>query len=213
MKVTTSIIALLFLLASITNGQTVANKKLHLYGSAGTKFLSSKTFLYSRNVSPSLASIIGGGAVRQKGSAQWGAEFFYSHGTSHLANYRSAYSGVTFNFAGGYCFDFSEKMKLSLQSGLGYSLNHLYVTDENYTSAAALNTAVFHNYSYTVPLSVMLQRVTPRGTFAGAKVGYHFNVRPSQWMFRESGRKQHFATDPEGFFIQLIFGGLLKLNR
>ncbi len=212
MKQLTSLIALVFGLTINVLAQSDKQNELHLYGAAGVKWLQPKTFAYDKNVSPSLASVIGGGAIWQKGKAQLGAEFGYTNATSHLSGHRYAYSGVSINFIGGYRFDLSQRYKLSLQSGLGYSLNHMYVTDQSFTSVDYLNTAVFHNNSYTIPLAVMLQRVHTEGTFIGIKAGYNFHVSGNEWKYMEGVTRQHFSADPEGLYVQLIFGGLLKLD-
>jgi len=212
MKQLTVLIALLIAFILNANAQSDKHNELNLYGSAGVKWLTSKTFSYEKNISPSLASVIGGGAVWQKGKAQFGAEFGYTNATSHESGHRSAYSGVNISFIGGYRFDLSLRYKLSLQSGLGYTLNHMYVTDQSFTSVDYLNTAVFHNNNYYVPVSVMLQRVHARGTFMGFKAGYNFSVSGNDWKYMEGAATQTFSAGQDGFYVQLIFGGLLKLD-
>jgi hypothetical protein len=206
-KLRTSMMALLMELTLSANAQLQKRNELHLYGSVGAKFLQAKSFSYASNVSPTAASIIGGGALWQQTGMQYGAEFFFTNATGHLSGYRSAYSGVNASLIAGYQFQLDKRFKLSVQSGLGYSLNHMYITDEQH-----LNTAIFHNYNYTIPLSVMLQWVNDNGTFIGIKAGHHFIVSPNHWTYRDGATTHQYHTPTDGLFLQLIAGGFLKLR-
>lgn len=199
-------------LALGVSAQSTRNKELHLYGSIGAKVLQQKYFTYETNISPSLASAIGGGAIWQRGKTQLGGEFFYTNATSHKSGYRSAYSGVNAALLAGYRFDLNQTLKASVQTGIGYSLNHMYITDETFVSHDHLNTAIFHNNNYSIPVAVMLQRINPRGTFMGLKVGYTVNLTSNHWRSVEGTTTHHFSTGTDGFFAQLIFGGLLHLE-
>ena len=194
------------------NAQSARNNELHLYGSVGVKFLQSKSFSYAANISPSIASAIGGGAIWQKSNFQFGGEFFYTNATKHIAGYRSAYSGVNINFVGGYRVDLDNTFRLSIQSGIGYSLNHMYISDESLVSHDHISTDIFHNNNYSIPVSVMLQRVHSRGTFMGLKVGYNFNINTNHWKYMEGTTTHHFTTGSDGLFVQLILGGLMQLE-
>jgi hypothetical protein len=59
----------------------------------------------------------------------------------------------------------------------------------------------------------MLQRINTNGTFFGVRAGYHFNGMPNEWRYMEGSTTEVFAADTDGFYFQLVFGGLLKLKQ
>ena len=71
---------------------------------------------------------------------------------------------------------------------------------------------MFHNNSYHIRVSILLQMVKPNGTIWGIKTGYNINVSgDNKWEFREKDGLHYYAAKSGGFYAQLIFGGLLKL--
>jgi hypothetical protein len=115
------------------------------------------------------------------------------------------------NFFVGYQL-LNKSLNLSLLAGFGYSLNHIVVTDMGRNNTGLYNSAMFHNNSYNIPVSILLQKVKPNGTFWGIKTGYNINVsRNNKWEFREKDGQHHYAAKSGGYYAQLILGGLLKL--
>ncbi|HEV7332319.1 MAG TPA: hypothetical protein VGN63_14880 [Flavisolibacter sp.] len=205
-------LSLLITVTLLVNAQEKPSKELHLYASLGVKPLQQKTFFFDQDVSPALATTVGAGSLLQRGKFQYGVEFFYAKGQKHTGDLHADYSGLNSQFLVGYRFQLDESWRLSLQSGFGFSLNHLYVTNESHQSASRFNTVVFHNNNYHLPAAVFLQKLAPNGTFIGLKAGYNIVLKANHWEFREGGNAHQFHSPSESWSVQLNLGGLLNLK-
>jgi hypothetical protein len=207
----TFVLAAIFLTA---DAQTSKRKELHLYATFGAKCLQPKSFFYGKDVSPGSVATMGAGSFIQKSRFQFITEFFYSSGSRQEQNLLSQYSGIDANLLIGYSFELSSKLSLSLRTGFGYSLSHMFVTNEQHQDPQNMNASIFHDNEYTLPVAVMLQRACGAGTFIGVQIGY--NVRISgddSWRFEQNGTTTRFTSAPDGAYVQFIIGGLLDLNR
>lgn len=210
------LIILIFLIGAIVQSQAQSNqsnKELHLYLTGGIKILQPKYFNQVANISPDFVPTIGGGALWQVNKFQVGGEFNYTDGKKQTSEFGTIFTGINFNLIGGYGWSLGQKLKLSVQSGFGYSLYHLSFTDKNYNDTANLNTAIYHNFIYTVPLSVMLLRINSNGTFVGVRAGYNFYVMPNEWRYMEGANTEVYTSGTDGLYFQLVLGGLFKLNH
>lgn len=187
--------------------------ELKMYLTGGIKFLQPKYFDHGSNISPNFVPTIGGGALWQLNRFQMGGEFNYTDGKKQSSEFGTILSGIGFNLIGGYCWKLGKKLMLNAQSGFGYSLSHLSVTDKTYNNNATLNTAIYHNVIYTVPLSVDLLHANSNGTFIGFRVGYNFNVIPNEWRYMQGANTEVYTSGTDGFYVQIVLGGLFKLNR
>jgi hypothetical protein len=212
MKLIMCFTTLMIVLTLNAEAQLTKNKELQLYGTVGMKVLQPKYFGHPTNISPSAVPTVGGGATWERQRFHMGAEFNYTDGKKQTDAYGTIFTGINFNLIAGYRWDLDQKLKLSLQSGFGYNLYHLSLTDKNYAGTANLNTAIYHNFMYTVPVSVMFQRFNSNGTFVGIKAGYNFNVMPNEWRYIEGPTTEIFTSSSEGLYFQIILGGLIRLN-
>jgi Outer membrane protein beta-barrel domain len=205
---------LMFLtISSVVQAQSSDTKQLQFYLSGGIKMLKPKYFSYEENISPGAVPMIGGGALWQWRKFQLGGEFSYIDGKKNTQEFGTILTGINFNFLAGYNHRLSRKISVGLQSGFGYSLYHLSYTDISYIGSPNLNTAIYHNMIYTVPLLVNVHRRSENGMITGLRVGYNFNVGPGAWRYIEASTTETFKTGNEGLFFQLVVGGLLKSNR
>jgi hypothetical protein len=189
-----------------------AGKEMQFYLMAGMKSFAPKYFNSTTSVAPSIVPTIGGGALWQVNRLQFGAEFSYLDGKKDTEAFGSILTGINANILAGYRWDLSEKMRLSVQSGFGYSLHHLAVTDNTYSGTAQLNATIYHNMVISVPVSVMLQRVSATGLFTGLRVGYNVAIGHNHWRYLEGSSSEEYMSDADGLYFQLVFGGLLSLN-
>lgn len=192
---------------------TTRKGELQLYITGGMKFLQPKYFGRAANISPASVPTLGSGALWQMKKFQLGVEFNYTDGKKETDEFGIIFTGINFNLLGGYTWSLGKKFNFSIQTGFGYSLYHLSMMDKNYNGSANLNTAIYHNFIYTIPVSGMLQRVNANGTFFGVRAGYHFNGMPNEWRYFEGATTEVFPADTDGFYFQLVFGGLLKLKQ
>jgi hypothetical protein len=214
MKQLTILICMMGLTMQVLHAQSKQrNIELHLYLTGGIKLLQPKHFNQDTNISPDFVPTIGGGAVWQVHKFQVGGEFNYTDGKKQTSEFGTIFTGINFNLITGYGWDLGHKLTLSIQSGFGYSLYHLSLTDKTYTGTANLNTAIYHNFVYTVPVSVMFQRFNSNGTFVGVRAGYNFNIMPNEWRYIEGARTEVYTSDTDGFYFQIVLGGLFKLNQ
>src|SRR4051812_21023567 len=156
-----------FLLTLILSNEVKAqNNKLHLYASFGAKKLTGQQLSYSKEITPTIGSAIGAGSLFQKKNFLLGSEFYYSKGYKEMDALRTHYSSMNTNFLVGYQL-LNKSIKVSLLTGFGYSLNHIVVTDMGTNNNGFYNSVMFHNNSYNIPVSILLQKVKPNGTFWG----------------------------------------------
>jgi hypothetical protein len=199
------------LIVQISPAQTKRNnKESQVYLTGGIKFLQPKYFNLETNIAPLFVTTIGGGALRQVKKFQFGGEFNYTDGKKQTSAFSSIFTGINFNLISGYYWNLGQKLRLSVQSGFGYSLYHLSFTDKNYTNSSNLNTAIYHNFIYTVPVSVMLLRTNSNGTFAGVRAGYNLNVLPNEWRYMKGAGTEVYRTGNDGYYFQIVLGGLFK---
>jgi len=196
----------------VTYGQNIRSNELHLYASMGVKQLNEKMFLFKHNVSPRLATTIGAGSFIQKNKFGVGMEFFYANARNKMKDLQADYSSLSNHVIIGFKLNANENWRLSLQSGVGYTLEHLYVTNEEYQNGDHFNTVVFHKNYFSVPAAVFLQKVNLNGTFFSIKAGYLFPIKGSDWEFRERGNTRHFESGPEGWYVHFNMGGFLKFK-
>lgn len=189
------------------------NSELQLYIAPGVKFLQPKYFGHTVNISPATVPSIGSGIVWQMKKFQLGGEFNYTDGQKQTAETGTIFTGINVNVIGGYCWSLGKRLNFNIQTGFGYHLFHLSMTDKNYNGSANLNTAIYHNYVYTVPVSATLQKINANGTFIGMRAGYHFTVMPNEWRYIQGTSTQVFTTKNDGFYLQLLLGGLIKLKQ
>jgi len=214
MKRLTILIFLIGLIVQVSHAQSKqSNKELQLYLTGGIKLLQPKYFNLETNISPDFVPTIGGGALWQVKKFQVGGEFTYTDGKKQTSEFGTIFTGINFNLIGGYGWKLGQKLTLTVQSGFGYSLYHLSLTDKNYSGNANLNTAIYHNFIYTVPVSVMLQRINSNGTFVGIRTGYNFNIMPNEWRYMEGARTDIYTSGTDGLYFQIVLGGLFKLNQ
>lgn len=214
MKQLTILTILIGLIVHVSQGQSKeSSKELQLYLTGGVKFLQPKYFHHEANISPDFVPTIGGGALWRMKKFQIGGEFNYTDGKKQTSEFGTIFTGINFNLIGGYDWHLGQQLRLSFQSGFGYSLHHLSFTDKNYNGTANLNTAIFHNLIYTVPVSAMLQRINSNGTFIGFRAGYNFNVMPNEWRYIEGTSTEVYTSNTDGLYFQIVFGGLFKLNH
>lgn len=214
MKQLIILVILIGLIGEVSQAQTKeSSKELHVYLTGGIKLLQPKYFHQKANISPDFVPTIGGGALWHVKKFQMGGEFNYTDGKKQTSEFGTIYTGINFNLIGGYGWNIGQKLKLSFQSGFGYSLYHLSLTDKNYNGTANLNTAIYHNFIYTVPVSAMLQRINSNGTFVGFRAGYNFNVMPNEWRYIEGVSTEVHTSGTDGIYFQIVLGGLFKLNH
>ena len=212
MKQLTILIILIGLIVEVSQAQSNESKELHVYLTGGIKLLQPKYFHKAANISPDLVPTIGGGALWHLKKFHVGGEFNYTDGKKQTSEFGTIFTGINFNLIGGYGWQLGQKLRLSVQSGFGYSLYHLSFTDKNYYGTANLNTAIYHNFMYTIPVSAMLQRTNSNGTFVGLRAGYNFNVMPNEWRYIEGTHTEVHTSGTDGIYVQLVLGGLFKLN-
>jgi len=214
MKRLTVLIFLIGLMVQVSQAQEEqSNKELQVYLTGGIKLLQPKYFNLETNVSPDFVPTIGGGALWQVNKFRVGGEFNYTDGKKQTSEFGTIFTGINFNLIGGYGWNVGHKLKLSAQSGFGYSLYHLSFTDKSYNNTANLNTAIYHNFIYTIPVSVMLQRINSNGTFVAIRTGYNFNIMPNEWRYIEGARTDIYTSRTDGLYFQVVLGGLFKLNH
>lgn len=204
-------LALLFGPAAMAQMANTATD-MQFYIMAGMKAFSPKTFNNTESVAPSMVPTIGGGAIWQVNHWQLGAEFSYLDGKKDTEDFGSILTGINANILAGYRWDLSERTKLSVQSGFGYSLHHLAVTDNNYSGGAKLNSTIYHNMVISVPVAVTLQRMSNSGIFTGVRVGYHMNIGHNHWRYIEGPVTEEYTSNADGPYFQIIVGGLLSLK-
>jgi hypothetical protein len=163
------IIGLIICLCQPGYGQVQNSRsELQLHIAAGVKFIQPKYLGHAENISPGSAPTLGGGALWLRRSFDFGAEFCYTDGKKHSANFETILTGINFTLLGGYKWNLGQKYRVSIQSGFGYSLNHLSMTDTKYSGGPNLNTAIYHNMIYSVPVAATMHRIRTNGTFASA---------------------------------------------
>ncbi len=210
----TILILLALLAAPLARAQAPADKKLNLYVVAGMRLLSDKSFGYSESVSPAAAPTLGAGATWQRNRILLSGEFNFTDAKKDTDEFGTILTGVSANVLVGYAFILSRNTALQLQSGFGYSLYHLAVADNGYQGSANLNTTVYHNVVYSVPVSALVQRKFSNGTFAGIRAGYNIPLQPSEWRYIEGSTTEVSVAGTDGVFIQVLFGGIFSLaNR
>ena len=161
-----------------------------------------------------MAPTIGGGVAWQNQKLRLGVDMFYYKVTSHLDEFRSEYMGLNSSILAGYRIDLNKIYNFSVQSGFSYTLNHIYLTNHHYASEEHLNTAIFHNFNYGIPLLFMLQRVSSKAVTMGIRAGYQFNLQKDNvWKYRGAEGDHSFNIRHEGAYVQVVFGGLLDLNK
>ncbi len=188
------------------------NPEVQLYLMGGMKGFAPKPFNREESVSPAWIPTLGAGALYQLKNIQVGMEFNYLDGKKDTDQFGSILTGINANILAGYRWSIGSRAKLSLQTGFAYSLHHLAVTDNHYSGSDRLNTTVFHNLSVAVPVSLLIQRVSPSGLFTGLKVGYHVAVGANSWRYMEGHKTEVYTSGVDGLFFQLVFGGLLTLK-
>lgn len=199
------------ILASATAQTAAPSKSLNVYMQAGMRSFSSKEFNGTESLSPSLVPGIGGGVILERNRIQFGMEFTYLDGKKDTEAFSSVLSGINAHVLAGYRFDLSKRIRLSIQTGFGYNLHHLTVTNLSYTGAAQLNSTIYHNMTYTIPTSLWLQRTSESGLFTGLRIGYNIPVGMSEWRYIEGARTEVYMSSADGLYFQLVFGGLLNL--
>lgn len=210
MKQFIMIMALSLCMAQAAQSQSEEKaKEVQFYLTGGMKAFSPKAFGQTNSVAPSMVPMLGGGALWQLGRIQLGAEFNYLDGKKDTEDFESILTGINGNIIVGYAWELSRSLKLSAQSGFTYSLHHLAVTDNAYAGPDNLNATIYHNLSYSVPVSVMLQRVGSGGLTTGLRLGYQIGVGPNEWRYIEGANTEVFTSGADGFYFQLVFGGLL----
>ncbi len=210
-RILTSLMTVL-VLSSAAAQVTPSTKTLSIYMQAGVRAFSAKEFNSNTSLSPSVVPGIGGGAIWQKNKFQFGAEFTYLDGKKETDELSSVLSGINAHVLAGYGIDLGKRLNLSLQSGFGYNLHHLTVTNLTYTGAARLNSTIFHNMTFTLPTSIWLRRTSESGVFTGLRVGYNIPVGTSEWRYIEGSKTEVYTSSADGFYFQLVFGGLLNLS-
>lgn len=195
------------------NAQSQESKSLNLYAVAGLRFLSEKPFGFSENVSPDFVPSLGAGVLWQLKRFQLGGEFSFSDGKKDTEEFGTILTGISTNLVVGYTVALNRKLSLNLQSGFGYSLYHLSVTDHGYQGPANLNTTIYHNVVYSIPVSVMVQRKFANRTYVGLRGGYSFNIKPSEWRYIEGSVTEVSSAGTDGAFVQVIFGGIFSLGK
>lgn len=204
---------LVVLALGTATGQSITPaKSLNIYMQAGMRAFSAKEFNSTTSLSPSLLPGIGGGAIWQVNHLQFGAEFTYLDGKKDTEEISSVLSGINAHVLVGYGVDLGDRMRISFQTGFGYNLHHLTVTNLAYTGDARLNSTIYHNMGYSLPTSVWLQRRSENGVFTGLRAGYNIPVGASEWRYIEGSRTEVYTAAADGFYFQLVFGGLLNLN-
>jgi hypothetical protein len=205
------LLSLGLMISALAHSQSLINdKELNLYISGGMKLLTPKYFGHAANISPNSVPTIGGGALWQKNKFQFGGEFNYTDGKKNTPEFGTIFTGINFNLIAAYNYNLTEKIRIGIQSGFGYSLHHLSLTDNNFVGTPKLNTAIYHNMIYTVPLALTVQRININKTFVGIKAGYNFNAMPNEWRYIEGSTTEISTTGTDGFFIQLLFGGVFN---
>jgi len=189
-----------------------SEKAMNVYVLAGARAFAPKQFNGATSLAPSLVPSIGGGAIWQLKRFQLGAEFSYLDGKKDTEEFSSVLSGINAHVLGGYSFSLTDRLKLSLQAGFGYNLHHLTVTNLSYTGAAQLNSTIYHNMTYTIPVSIWLQRTSASGVFTGLRVGYNIPAGMSEWRYIEGSNNVSYSGGNDGLYFQLVFGGLLNLG-
>lgn len=204
--------AVLFVMAALAGPSAIAqlpgDKSLNLYAVAGMRLLSEKPFGYGENVSPDFIPTLGAGVLWQLKRFQLGGEFTFSDGKKDTDQFGTILTGISANLVAGYTFPVSRNLRLALQTGLGYSLYHLSVTDHAYQGSANLNTTIYHNVVYSIPVSAMVQHAFSNGTYVGLRGGYAFNVKPSEWRYIEGSTTEVSEAGTDGVFVQVLFGGI-----
>lgn len=199
----------------VLDAQSQANNRkseFQIYLTGGIKFLQPKYFDHTANISPVAVPTIGGGALWQVKKFQVGGEFNYTDGKKQTPDWGTIFTGINFNLIGGYGWNMGQHFRFNFQTGFGYSLYHLTLTDKNYRGSSNLNTAIYHNFIYSVPVSGMITRINANGTFFGVRVGYNFNIIPNEWRYMEGKHTEVFTASNDGFYLQIVFGGLLQLK-
>lgn len=207
-----SLLLMAVLAGPTASAQTVNNRSLNLYALAGVRLLSEKPFGYGENVSPDFVPTLGAGVAWQFRKFRLGGEFSFSDGKKDTDEFGTILTGISANLVAGYSFRLSQNTELQLQSGLGYTLNHLSVTDHAYQGNANLNTTIYHQVVYSIPVSAMIQRGFGNGTYLGIRAGYSFNVNPNQWRYIEGSMTEISVAGTDGVFIQVLFGGIFNLG-
>lgn len=191
--------------------QAPSEKSLNLYVVTGFRLLSDKSFGYGESVSPAAAPTLGAGAAWQRKRFSLSGEFSFMDAKKDTDAFGTILTGVSANVLLGYSFTLSRNTTLQVQSGFGYSLYHLAVADNQYQGSANLNTTVYHNVVYSVPVSAMVQHAFRNGTYAGIRAGYNIPAKPSEWRYIEGSTTEVSVAGSDGVFVQVIFGGLFSL--
>jgi hypothetical protein len=207
------LIAFLSVVFVATAAEAQVKKEAQVFVQAGVKAFSSKTFNSSVSLSPSFVPMLGGGALWQLSHWQVGVDFSYLDGKKDTDEFGSILTGINANILGGYRWDISDRVKLSLQSGFGYSLHHLAVTYHHYQGSNRMNSTIYHNMVISVPVSVWLQRVSDNGLFTGVRLGYNVDVGVNEWRYIEGTNTEVYTSAADGFYFQLVFGGIIKLRE
>jgi len=207
-------VPIFFLILETPQSQSVKKSPdLLLYLCGGVKLLAPKHFGHDVNISPNSVPTIGGGAIWQLNKFQFGGEFNFTDGKKQATDFGTIFTGINFNLIAGYRYILTNKIRLGFQTGFGYGLSHLSVTDKHFTGSPKLNTAIYHNLIYTVPLALTIQRISSNGILFEIQGGYHFNVIPNEWRYMKGSSTEIYTGGIDGFFVKLVVGGLLKLNK
>lgn len=205
---------LLFLLGCLTTSVIQAQtSKLQLHIAAGMKTLHATELAHGTSVIPSAAPTLGGGISWMKNRILLGGEFGYTDGKKENDEISTVLTGINFNILGGYKWMLSRRTSLIVQTGFGYGLQHASVSEVKYNGPSALNTAMYHNFIFTVPVSAMIQRTTSGGTFLAARAGYGFSAMKNDWRLMKAASTTTFSAGSDGLYVQLIVGGLLDLKE
>lgn len=190
-----------------------SEKTMQVYVMAGVKAFSPKEFNSPESVAPSMVPGIGGGALWNVNRFQFGTEFMYLDGKKDTEAFGSILTGINANILAGYSWDLGGRMTLTAQTGFGYSLHHLAVTDNTYAGSAKLNSTIYHNMVISVPVALMIQRTSANGVFTGLRVGYQVPIGHNHWRYIEGDKTENYMSASDGLYIQVTFGGLLTLNK
>ncbi len=199
--------------ALLTVSAMAQTPEMQFYLSGGVKSFSEKPFNNTISISPDFVPSIGAGLTWQRNGLQLGTEFLYLDGKKDTDDFGSILSGINANVLAGYQLISGPKFRLSAQSGFTYALHHLTVTDHNYSGSAHLNSTIYHNMVIAIPAVVMLQHVSSNGLFTGLRLSYTFAVGHNEWRYIEGANTEVYTSGADGFQAQLIFGGLLTLNK
>lgn len=182
---------------------------MQVYFMAGFKSFSDKSFNSPVSVAPSMVPTIGGGALWNFNRLQAGAEFNYLDGKKDTDQFGSILTGINSNVLVGYSWPLGQRTRVTAQTGFGYSLHHLAVTDHTFSGTTQLNSTIYHNMVISIPIALMVQRVSPGGVMTALRLGYQLPVGHNHWRYIEGDQTVNYHSDNDGLHVQLIFGGLL----